>query len=204
MPPAAPVTRTVCMKNPRDWRNSGRRGCGRRTIADLGDELLVALAAVDEVASHRGARRSRRAGTDGIEDFHVLVLDALEVSALILERRESLADALARNDETAEIVEKTLELRIAGGLGDAAMERKVLVDCRLAAPDGILDAPESLGDPFDVRAIVALGGEPRRFDLDASAQLHHVERLAQRIQLIDFDSERPAHMFGDEGADALP
>ena len=75
---------------------------------------------------HRGARGRRRAGTDGIEDFHVLVLDALEVSALILERRETLADALARNDETAEIVEKAPELRIAGGLGDAAMERKLL------------------------------------------------------------------------------
>ena len=117
---------------------------------------------------------------------------------------KTLADALARNDETAEIIEKALELRIAGGLGDAAMERKVLVDRQLAAPDGVLDAPVSLGDLFDVRAIVALGGEPRRFDLDAGAQLHDVERLAQRIQLIDFDAERPAHMLGDEGADPLP
>ena len=84
------------------------------------------------------------------------------------------------------------------------MERKVLVDRRLAAPDGVLDAPVSLGDLFDVRAIVALGREPRRFDLDAGAQLHDVERFAQRIQLVDFDAERPAHVFGDEGADALP
>src|SRR5580658_4358044 len=103
MPPAAPVTRTVCMKNPRGWRNLGRRGCGRRTIADLGHKLLIALAAVDEVTPHRGARRGRRAGTDRVEDFHVLVLNALEISALILERRESLADTLARNDEAAEI-----------------------------------------------------------------------------------------------------
>ena len=71
------------MKN---WlENSRRRGCGRRTIADLGDELLIALAAVDEVTPHRGARRGRSAGADGVEDFHVLVLDALEVSALILD-----------------------------------------------------------------------------------------------------------------------
>src|ERR1700731_1687961 len=138
------------MKNPRGWQNSRRRGGGGRAIADLGYEFLIALAAVDEVTPHRGARRGCGAGADGVEDFHVLVLDALEVSALILERRESLANALARNDETAEIVEKTLELRIAGGLGDAAKERKVLIDSRLAPPPGILDAPETLGDPFDV------------------------------------------------------
>src|SRR5580704_5287103 len=178
MPPAAPVTRTVCMKNPRGWQNSRRRGCGRRTIADRGHEFLIALAAVDEVTPHRGARRRRSTCTDGVEDFHVLVLDALEVSAPIFERRESLADTLAWNDETAEIIEKALELRIAGGLGNAAMERKVLVDRRLAAPDGVLDTPVSLGNLFDMRAIVALGGEPRRFDLDAGAQLHDVERLA--------------------------
>ena len=58
---------------------------GRRTIADLGDEFLIALAAVDEVTPHRGARRGGGAGADGVEDFHVLVLDALEVSALILD-----------------------------------------------------------------------------------------------------------------------
>ena len=84
------------------------------------------------------------------------------------------------------------------------MERKVLVDRRFAAPDGLLDTPVGLGDLFDVRAIVALGRQPRRFDLDPGAQLHDVECFAQRIQLVDFDAERPAHMFGDKGADALP
>src|ERR1700676_3051694 len=112
MPPAAPVTRTVRMKNPRDWQNLRRRGYGGRTIADLGHELLIALAAIDEVTPHRSARRGRRSGADGIEDFHVLILDALKVSALILDARETLADGLARNDEAAEIFQKALELGV--------------------------------------------------------------------------------------------
>ena len=49
----------------------------------------------------------------------------------------------------------------------------------------------------------ALGREAGGLDLDAGAQLHDLEHLAQRAQLVGIDAERPARIRRDEGADAL-
>ncbi len=50
------------------------------------------------------------------------------------------------NDEAAEIFEEAPELRIAGGVGDLAMEGEILVDRGSAAVDGVLDGVETVGD----------------------------------------------------------
>ena len=86
----------------------------------------------------------------------------------------------------------------------AAWECKLLRDRACAALERGADGIEALDDPADLRRRAAIGGQPRGFDLDAGAQLHHVEDRAQRRQRIDVDAQRPARIFRDEGADALP
>ena len=74
----------------------------------------------------------------------------------------------------------------------------------LAAVDGGARWPSiAVGDLLDLRRRGALGGKAGGLDFDAGAQLHDIEHLAQRRMLVEIDPERPAHLLGDEGADAL-
>src|SRR6266480_1209719 len=111
MPPAAPVIRTVCMLYSFPTASSG--------IAELGGEALIALAAVAEVPAHGRARLRHRAGADGLHDVAVLALERLAVGAP--GHAGPAANGLARDDEAPEMLEKAPELRVAGGVGDAAM-----------------------------------------------------------------------------------
>ena len=63
----------------------------------------------------------------------MLLLDAHQIVPLLLRRAHGHAHALARNDVAAEVFEELGEARVAGGLGDGAMEGEVLVDGALAA-----------------------------------------------------------------------
>ena len=118
-------------------------------------------------------------------------------------RRRAAPDRAPRDDETAEIFEEAAELRIAGGIGDLAVKGEVLIDRVIAAVDGRLDCRKTVGDLLDLRRRGALGGKPGGLDLDAGAQFHDVEHLAQRRTLVEIDPERPPHVIGDKGADAL-
>ena len=94
---------------------------------------------------HGGARRNRLAGFDGAQDLFVLALEQFEVRA-VARRCGRTPDGAARNDETAEIFEETPELRIAGGVGDRAMEGEVLLDRDIAARDRLFDGGVAFGD----------------------------------------------------------
>ena len=110
----------------------------------------------------------------------VLVLDALEIGAPLGRRVDRKPHALARNDMAAEEGEEARELRVAGRLGDGAMEGEVLGDGALAALQRPIDGAPRGADGGDLAAAGALGGKGRRLDLDREAQLHHVEHVAQR------------------------
>src|SRR5205807_7267243 len=148
----------------------------------------MALAAVAEVPAHGRARLRHRAGADGLHDVAVLALERLAVGAP--GHAGPAANGLARDDEAPEMLEKAPELRVAGGVGDAAMKREILPDRILAALDGGGDDIEGLRDLANLRRRAALGGEPRSLDLDAGAQLHHVEHRAQRRQGVELDAQR--------------
>ena len=87
----------------------------------------------------------------------------------------------ARNDEAAEVLEKAPELRVAGGVGDGAVEGEVLVDGdsrRARSPPG---SASNRSPIFLICAGVARSArEPGGLDFDARAQLHDVEHVAQR------------------------
>jgi hypothetical protein len=76
--------------------------------------------------AHGAPRFHRIGGGDAVDDAMVLLLDALEIGAALGRRVDRQPHALARNDVAAEKDEEARELRIAGGLGDGAMEGEIL------------------------------------------------------------------------------
>jgi hypothetical protein len=95
-------------------------------------------------------------------------------------------------------------LRIAGAVGDGAVESEILLHGIVAALDGSLDRLIMLDDLLELRRRRPLRAEAGGLDLGAGAQLHDVEDFAQRRMLVEIDPEWPADTVGDEGADALP
>ncbi len=106
-------------------------------------------------------------GADGVHDVAMLLLEGLAVGAP--GDAGSAADRLPRDDEAAEVLQEPSELRISGGIGNAAMEGEVLADGIVTAPDGKIDGVEAAHDPADLGAQGTIGGQPRGFDLDAGA-----------------------------------
>src|SRR5262245_28826656 len=84
------------------------------------------------------------------------------------------------------------------------MKRKVFVDGAFAAVDRGLDSVESISDLFELRRGRAFSGEPGSLDLDARAQFHDVEHLAQRRSLVEVDAKRPTYMICNECSNPLP
>src|SRR3954454_16631443 len=82
-------------------------------------------------------------------------------------RRRGAPDRATRDDETPEIFQKTPELRIAGGVGDGAVECEILIDGIFAAVDGCADRRKAIGDLLDMGRGAAFGGESGRLDLDS-------------------------------------
>src|SRR5262245_17337831 len=197
MPPAAPVTKTVCMMCPSRLESE----TFYLAAAELGGEALVALAAVEEMPAHRRARLQNGSVADRLHDGAMLALEGFAVGAL--GDAGPAANRLSRDDDASEMFQKASELRVSGGVRDAAMKRKILRDRVFAALEGGADGVEALDDPADLRRRAAIGGQARGFDLDAGAQLHHVEDRAQRRQRVDIDAQRPARVLRNEGADAL-
>ncbi len=124
--------------------------------------------------------------------------------ALAEQRRVAAPYRLPRDNEAAEIFEEPLELRIAGGVGDFAVECEVLVNRGLAAPDRRFDLGKALADLLELRGRGALGGKARRLDFDAGAQFQYIENVLQRRILVELEPERPADLLRHKGADALP
>ena len=108
---------------------------------------------------HGGARLRYRALADRVQDLFVLLLEHVELDAFGGRCRAS-PHLAARNDEAAEIFQEALELRVAGGIGDFAMKREVLVDGVFAAADGIVDGGEAVGDFSDLRGEARSAASP--------------------------------------------
>src|SRR6516165_12513340 len=127
--------------------------------------------------SHRRARLQNGSVADRLHDGAVLALEGFAVGAL--GDAGPAANRLSRDDDASEMFQKASELRVSSGVRDAAMERKILRDRVVAALKRRADGIEALDDLADLRRRTAIGGQHRGFDLDAGAQLHHVENRAQ-------------------------
>src|SRR5438094_954526 len=120
--------------------------------------------------AHRRARRQNRPVADRLQDIAVLALESFAIAAL--GNAGPAANGLPRDDEAPEVFQKAPELRIAGGIGDAAMERKILDDGILAALDGGADSFEAVHDFAKLRDRGARRRQSRSLDLDPGAQFH--------------------------------
>src|SRR6185369_1366940 len=79
------------------------------------------------------------AAPDRLEDAPVLLLDEREVRLLAAHALGQAAHGASRNEVPADELEEARELRIAGGVGDGAMESEVLVDGRAAGSTCFFD-----------------------------------------------------------------
>ena len=149
MPPAAPVIKTICMM----CSLLMKRVSG---AAEPGGEPLVALAAVEQVPAHRRARGT--AGRGSPARCRGAPAGRFRCRRAWVSR--AAADGLPRDDEASEMLQEALELRIAGGVGDAAMERKILGDRVLAAPERDADGIQAVDDLADLRRRGAVGRQP--------------------------------------------
>ena len=75
-------------------------------------------------------------------------------------RRRAAPDRLPRNDEAAEIFQKSAELRIAGGVGDRAMESEILIDGHFAALDRRVDRVEAIGTFLSAAGVARSAASP--------------------------------------------
>src|ERR1700722_17420084 len=101
--------------------------CRAVTLLDpvLACELFIAIAAVEQMPLHGVTRLRYCVRTDRMQDLLVLALEDFEMRTI--GRRRRRAPHLApRDDEAPEIFQKALELLIARGVGDGAMEREIL------------------------------------------------------------------------------
>src|SRR4029077_13937158 len=107
----------------RDFARSGG-------LLALGGELAVALERAREVPAHRLARRAGIAAADRLEDAAVLLLDQREVGLLPAHALGQPAHGAPRDEVAADELQEARKLRVAGGVGDGAMESEVFVDRR--------------------------------------------------------------------------
>src|SRR5262245_8864398 len=166
-------------------------------LSVLGGDLLVALAAVEQMTLHGHTRLRDGAGLDRLQYLLVLPLKSLKLGTAP-RRGPAIPDRSAGNDETAKIFQEARELRIPGGGRYGAMKCEIFVDGSLAAVDGGLNGVEPVGDLLELRRGSALGGKPGGLDLDTSPQLHHVEHLTQRRSFVEVDTKWPSHMIGNK------
>src|SRR5919109_5399849 len=119
------------------------------------------------MASHGFARGTGGAAADRIVYAPVLGLDHLEIGAPAAHALGQAAHRASRNEMAADELQEARKLGIARRLRDGAMKGEVLVDGVLVLLGGALDCFERKADRANLRAARALGGEPRRLDLDA-------------------------------------
>src|ERR1700694_1810880 len=111
---------------------------------------VVALERASEVATHRLARRFRIAALDRLADPAMLFLDQAEVGAPAAHLLGQPAYRAPGNQVPADELQEARELRVAGRLGDGAVQRQILVDCVLAGGRGGVPGPERRGEGADV------------------------------------------------------
>ena len=104
--------------------------------------------------AHRRARLQNGAVADRLHDGAVLALEGFAVGAL--GDPGPATNRLSRDDEASEMFQKAPELRVSGGVGDAAMEREILRDRVLAALERGADGIEALDDSADLRRRAAI------------------------------------------------
>src|SRR5882724_3631370 len=95
------------------------------------------------------------------------------------------------------------ELLIAGGIRNAAMKRKILVDRIFTPFERAIDHMKAIDDIADLRGRGALGGQACSLDFDAGTQLHDLKHFAYRGQTTEIDAEGPACILGDKSSDTL-
>src|SRR5215470_19317334 len=109
-------------------------------IAELRGESLIALAAVEQMPAHGGTRLHDSTFADRTHDRAMFLLEYLAVDAPGQPR--AAGDGLTRDDEASEMLQEAPELWIAGGIRDAAMKRKILIDRVIAALERAVDHTE--------------------------------------------------------------
>src|SRR5215813_15082570 len=125
---------------------------------------------------HGGTRLRDSMFPDRAHDFAMFLLEYLAVDAP--GQPGAAGYGLTRDDETPEMFQQAPELWIAGGIRDAAMKRKILIDRVFAALKRAIDRVQAIDDSADLRRGGALGSEASRLDFDTGPQLHDLKHFA--------------------------
>src|SRR6185437_9878611 len=100
--------------------------------------------------AHGIPRLFRRMGADRLRDRLVLLLDAAEILPLAFRAAFKGTNALPRNDQAAEKIQKFDEAAVSGSGCNRLMEREILLDRALAAGNGAAEQAMRLADRLDL------------------------------------------------------
>ena len=109
----------------------------------------------------------RRVGNDRLKDRLVLFLDPAKIFAETIRVTFKRANALPRNDQAPEEIEKLNEAAIVGRQRDGLMEGEVLLDRTFATGNRAAEDALRVPDGFDLDAGCALAGNGGRLDSTA-------------------------------------
>jgi hypothetical protein len=95
------------------------------------------------------------------------------------------------------------EMGVARRLGDEAVKDQIGLNGVARALDGLAHPGDGVAHALDMMDLPALRGEGGGLDLDADAQLQHLDHVMQQFQVHDAGLQRHRRRLAHEGADAL-
>jgi len=147
----------------------------------------------------------RQVGANRLRYRLMLFLDPAQIFAKAVRVTFKRANALPRNDQASEELEKPNEAIILRRQGDCLMESEVLLDRTFATGNGAAEDPLRLPDGFDLNVGGALAGNGGRFGFDGHAQLQNIENAVEGSETVGVDNiGLPAGIAIDERPGTLP
>src|SRR5580700_7631507 len=147
----------------------------------------------------------RQVGANRMRYGLVLLLDLAEIFAKAVGAAFKRANALPRNNQASEKLEKFDEAIILCRQRDRLMESEVFLDRTLPAGNGANEDTLRLPDGLDLSIGRALAGNGGRFAFNRHAQLQNIENAVQGSQPVGIDHiGLPAGITIDERSGTLP
>src|ERR1019366_8344342 len=117
----------------------------------------------------------------------VLFLNPVQVLAQAVRAAFKRANALPRNNQASEELEKLDEATVLRRQRDGLMESEVLLDRAFATGNGAVEDALRLPDRLDLNGGCALAGNGGRLRFNRHAQLQNIENAIERSETVGVD-----------------